>query len=201
MSPTDPAPRGPSTSRLQRRWRGTLALALVLCLPGAARADDGVGEYEVKAAFIFNIAKYAKWPAAAFSDASAPLVIGVLGKDPFGGTLDRIVQNRQIEGRRVVIRRGSSPGEMRGCHLVFIADTERDRIAGHCAVLENLGVLTVGDAPERVTAIVFYLDGSRLSFSVSLAALDRAQVQISAKLLKLAKEVTRQPGGATVRIE
>jgi hypothetical protein len=178
-----------------------LALALILSLPDPGRADDAVGEYEVKAAFIFNIAKYAKWPATAFSDANAPLVIGILGKDPFGGVLDRVVQIRQIEGRRVVIRRGTSAAEMRGCHLVFIADGERDRIASHCEVLENFGVLTVGDAPQRRTAIVFYLDGSRLSFSVWLPALDRAQVQISAKLLKLAKEVTRQPGSATARIE
>jgi hypothetical protein len=170
------------------------ALAFVWGQEGAcsANAEKVLPEYDVKAAFLFNVAKYVKWPPQAFPDGSAPLVIGVLGKDPFGPVLDRVVQNRQIERRTVILRRGTSPGDFRGAHLVFIAESERDRAAAVCAALEQMNILTVADSPaiQRWAAVTFRLEAGRLAFVVNLPAADRASVKISSKLLHLASDVT-----------
>ena len=176
--------------------------ALLLSPPGARGQGAAVPEYAVKAAFLLNIAKYATWPPPSFSDASAPVVIGILGDDPFGAVLDRVVSGRVINDRRVIVRRAKRAAELRGAHVVFVAASESDRAAGICATLAESGTLCVGDTESTaaLTAIHFSLESGRIVFSVNLAAVRRSNVAISSKLLQLAKTVTGKPVGERLRL-
>ncbi|MEO7319200.1 MAG: YfiR family protein, partial [Chthoniobacteraceae bacterium] len=174
----------------------TLA-ATLLSAPDARAQGAAVPEYSVKAAFLLNIAKYATWPPHSFLDASAPIVIGILGDDPFGVVLDRVVSGRVINDRRVIVRRAKRAAELRGAHVVFVAASESDRAAGICAGLAENGTLCVGDTESTaaLTAINFSLENGRIVFSVNLTAARRSNVVISSKLLHLAKTVTGKPVG------
>ena len=85
-------------------------------------------EYEVKAAFLYNFAKFIEWPDGAFADTSAPLVLGVLGADPFGIALKQTVQGKTIGGRSLVIQRSREIQHLEGCHLLFISSSEERRL-------------------------------------------------------------------------
>ena len=156
-----------------------------------------VPEYAAKAAFLLNIAKYATWPPSAFPDASAPIVIGIFGEDPFGSVLDRVVSGRVINDRRVTVRRSKRAADLRGAHVVFIAAPESERAAGLCASLVESGALCVGDTESAAsfTAITFSVESGRIAFTVNLAAARRSNVAISSKLLQLARNVTGRPVG------
>ena len=175
-------------------------LALMTTLLPAVQAlgaGTAVPEYAAKAAFLLNIAKYATWPPTAFADSSAPIVIGILGDDPFGSVLDRVVSGRVINDRRVTIRRSKRAAELRGAHVVFISALESDRAAGICASLAESGALCVGDTESAAsfTAITFSIESGRIAFTVNLAAARKSNVAISSKLLQLAKSVTGRPVG------
>lgn len=174
-----------------------LALLLLVVglglLPQRARAESVVlSEYAVKAALLFNIAKYADWPPAAFMQPGDPIVIGVLGDDPFGEVLDRVVRGRMVNGRPFVIRRAGGIAELKGAHLVFVGPAESHG-AQDCAVLESFHALTVGDTRSTAlfTALNFAVEGDKVVFTVDLTRAARAGVTISSKLLSLAKAVKR----------
>ena len=85
------------------------------------------GEYQVKAVFLFRFAQFVEWPPEAFSDAQAPIVIGVLGEDPFGGFLDEAVAGERVNRRPLEVRRYRRMDEIGGCHILFIAESEEAR--------------------------------------------------------------------------
>src|SRR5204863_1531726 len=82
---------------------------------------------KAKAAYLFNFAKYLEWPAATFKDAESPILIGVLGQDPFGGILEETISDRLIGKRKVQVRRGITLQEMKDCHVLYISTSERGR--------------------------------------------------------------------------
>ena len=91
--------------------RAALIAAALLALVGGARPRAGAAaptEYQVKAVFLFNFSQFVDWPPASFADGRSPLVIGVLGRDPFGATLDEIVRGETVNGRPLVVRRYES---------------------------------------------------------------------------------------------
>ena len=178
-----------------------LGVALLLMPAPPAQAEGAaVPEYAAKAAFLLNIAKYATWPPPAFADSSSSIVIGILGDDPFGANLERVVSGRIINDRRVIIRRSKRAAELRGAHVVFISASESDRAAGICASLAEGGSLCVGDTEgtANFTAITFTVESGRIAFSVNLAAARRSNVAISSKLLQLAKNVTGKAVGERI---
>ncbi len=148
---TSPTPPAGSLAILRRRVPAWLLLA-VLLLPSlaapTARAAAQPTEYQLKATLLFNLVKFTEWPKSAFTNAAAPLVIGILGDDPFGVTLDLVVQDESVRGRRLVVRRlqpGDSPAS---CHLLFLGRSEKDHLPDLWPSLRGRPVLTVGDLPE-----------------------------------------------------
>src|SRR5258708_34362438 len=87
----------------------------------AAAAMD---EYQVKAAFLYNFARFVEWPADVFHDPSDPFAICVLGQDPFGHALDDVVAGKKIEGRAFAVRRISAPRQAVGCRILFVSSSE-----------------------------------------------------------------------------
>src|SRR6185503_1902006 len=109
-----------------------------------AEAEKGSSEYELKAAFIYNFAKFVEWPVEAFPDKGAPIVVGVVGDDPFNGSLDSVV-GKSANGRQVAIRRLSASQDLRSCHMLFVSSSEWKRLGEIVASVDGASVLTVGE--------------------------------------------------------
>jgi hypothetical protein len=159
-------------------------------LPGATAS-----EYEVKAAFIFNFARFIEWPPGAFKDAADPFVIAVLGPDPFGRSLDETLAGKSVSGHPVSIRRVSQPEETRGAHIVFVGTSDRARVSALLSQVGQEGVLTVGEG-ERFAAqggiIGFLLRGRRVRFEINQRKAGEANLKVSSQLLKLATLVSSE---------
>jgi hypothetical protein len=185
----------PSIITLRYAARALACATLLLTGLSSARAAASatpLQEYSLKAALLFNLAKYTDWPARAFSNPDDPIVIGVLGEDPFGEILDRIVEGRLVNGRPILIQRSSGLAPLQGAHLVFVSASQ-PRAPQDCAALERAGILTVGDSSFTAphTAVHFAIEADRIIFSVDLSRTLGSGATISSKLLKLAKNVKR----------
>ena len=153
-------------------------------------------EYRLKAVFLFNFAQFVDWPPEAFPDSQAPLVIGVLGDDPFGGFLDETVRGEHLGGRPFEIRRSQSVDEIKPCLLLFISQSEGNRVEEILASLKHRPILTVSDGDGfagRGGMIQFVTDRNRIRLKINLRAAQGANLTISSKLLRVAEVV--QPTG------
>src|ERR1700730_6271018 len=121
-----------------------LMVGAFVCAIAAAQSDQP-GEYDVKAAFLFNFTKFVEWPENAFVDSHAPIVIGVIGDDPFGESLVSIVAGQKAQGRGIEIVKYPHGYNRRRCYLLFINASERQRRAPNLASLQEAGVLKVSD--------------------------------------------------------
>jgi hypothetical protein len=154
----------------------------------AAQATD----YEVKAAFLLNFTKFVDWPAGAFAGPAAPITICILGKDPFGQTLDEIVEGEAVNGRPLQVRRIEGPPARQACQVVYVGGGTNDlpRTLGSLGP----GVLTVGDG-ETFTRdggmIAFALVNRRVRFDVNLTAAENASIRLSSRLLSVARTVEK----------
>jgi hypothetical protein len=155
---------------------------------GWARAQARFTEYEVKAAFLYNFAKFVDWG----DDASDPLVLAVLGDDPFGATLERALRDRLVRGRPIRVRRAARAGAIGDADVVFVCASERGRLDGVLAALRERAVLTVGDFErfaQRGGMIEFISRENRVHFRINLGATRRAGVRLSSRLLAVAEVV------------
>jgi len=164
-----------------------------LPLMAEASAADRVEEYELKAAYLFNFAKFTEWPNNA---RSGPLQVCIVGRAPFGETLDKM-QNKTLGGRALLVRRNPTESELGQCHILFVCASENERATTLLHALRNRPVLTVGESEASLQdgmAINLSLEGERLTFEINLEALRRAQINLSSKVLRLARRVyTEQP--------
>ena len=159
---------------------------------GVSAAEPPALEYQVKAAFILNFAKFVEWPAQAFADAEAPLSIGIFGEDPFGEVLDQMSRDSKLNGRSVVIRRSRFLHELENCQILFFSRSEEASLVESLEALKGSSVLTVGESEnfaERSGVIGFVRQDNKVRFEINLASARRAQLKISSKLLSLASEV------------
>ncbi len=177
---------------MPRAWFVTAAVLLV-GTAGLAAQTVRASEYQVKAVFLFNFAQFVDWPAEGFPDSDTPLVIGVLGEDPFRGFLDQTVRDERLGGRPLQVRRYHSVDEIKTCHILFISGPEGDRPEGILAGLKNRPILTVSDADgfaERGGMIRFVTDRNRIRLQINLEAAEAAHLTISSKLLRVAEIIT-----------
>jgi hypothetical protein len=172
--------------------RRHIAALLALALAAGPLVAAGPTEYEVKAVFLFNFTQFVDWPASAFASPTSPLVIGVLGEDPFGQTLDEAVAGETVNGRPLAVRRYHAIDEIEDCHILFINPPTQRPLP---AVLESLrahNVLTVSDSREFARAggvIEFVTVDNKIRLQINLDAAKLANLTISSKLLKPARIV------------
>lgn len=180
---------------LYRMWRSrlyrgavTVALLLAVALPGKSAGRDDT-EYQLKAAFLLNFARFVEWPANAFESANSPLIIGILGQDPFGAVLDNIVAGKRVESRAIVVKRVPNVAEAARCHLLFISDSRRGDLPDILKRLDAKPVLTVSDM-DRFTEsggmIWLKRRQDMIRFDINLQAAEAAKLKISSRLFKLA---------------
>ena len=157
--------------------------------PGLAGQAGQAPEYQVKAVFLFNFAQFVDWPAAAFPEPGTPIVIGILGNDPFEGFLEQTIRGEQIRGRGFEVRRYHSLEEIKTCHILFISRPEGDRPEAILAGLRKSPILTVSDADgfaERGGMIRFVTDRNHIRLQINVDAAQAANLTISSKLLRVA---------------
>jgi YfiR/HmsC-like len=173
-----------------------LALAVVWTIAGARPAEGQAvraSAPEVQAVFLFHFAQFVDWPSDAFADPKAPLVIGILGKDPFGSFLDETVKGETVRGRSFRIERYKRLEDVRDCQILFISQSESKRIDGILANVKDRPILTVSNdvALDRHGGIIrFILDESKIRLSIDLEAAQAARLTFSSKLLRSAEIVS-----------
>ena len=149
-------------------------------------------EYQIKAACLLNFARFIQWPEATFAGPAAPIVVGVLGDDPFGEVLEQTFQGESVDGRLFVIKRSRQVEELKKCHMLFVSRSEKDRVPGILAALGTASVVTVGEIDgfaSRGGILNFYVEGGKTRFEINANAAKRNGLPISSQLLKRAKIV------------
>jgi hypothetical protein len=168
-----------------------LGLALLIIAPAQSTSAPAApaGEYQIKAAFLYNFAKFVEWPANKFSTTNSPVVIGVLGRDPFGADLDKTILDETVGGRPIVIKRFDRMEDIQGCHILFVSPAEKGRLVEIVREAEKASVLTVSETDnfaESGGIINFTKAGNKVRLEMNVNAARRSDLKISAKLLSLA---------------
>ncbi len=199
---TRPDRQAGDRARTRPRTRGAVAPRLALLILGLLvvglasdlRAQTIGKEYQLKAAFLFNFTRFVEWPAARLADQSGPIVIAVLGKNPFGEELERIARGRLVHDRSVQVRHIDSAADLHSAHIVFIAAGEEHRLA---APLQGLpGLLTVGESEtfrDLGGIIRFTVVREQVRFEINQSSGEQAGLRLSGQLLKLATVVRQDP--------
>ena len=176
-----------SISRPFTRGRSLLFTSWLVAVAASASnltpESQAVGrarEFDLKAAFLYRFVQFISWPEDAFTDASAPFVIGVLGDDPFGQSLDGILDGERVGTRSIVLQRFETLEQVKTCHLLYVSEEMRRAALDPERGLRRHGLLMVGDSgwfAERINLVINTKSGRE------------AGVVISSKLLHLAREV------------
>jgi hypothetical protein len=183
--------------RIRHVWRQTVALTLAALfsfagVPSGWAQAAPPSEYQLKAVFLFNFAKFIDWPPTSFRSPQSPFVVCILGPDPFGTGIDELFKGKTVDDRPVAIERFRNIAQVRQCHMVFVSRSESFHLADIIQALHGACVLLVGEADgfaEAGGTIQFALEDSHVHFLINPDAADRAGLKVSSKLLSLARVV------------
>ena len=173
-----------------RRLGFGLGLVALVALSAKAQAGS-VDEASVKAAYLYNFAKFVGWPEEA-GNPGTPLVIAVFGKDAFGAVLKQTVRGETVNGRVISVQSVNRIEDLRPCHILFFGSSNKKRLGEILRATEGAGILTVGETDEFIQlggVIVFVPEGNKIRFEINLGAARRNRLTISARLLRVAKGV------------
>lgn len=151
-------------------------------------------EYQVKAAYLANFAKFIEWPPGAISD-NSPIPVCVAGQDPFGPALDAAISGESVRGHPLVARRILDMRDLDGCRILFVPSNEA-LIESAVVSAERMPLLTVSDAPDflkRGGMIEFVFASNRVRFEINLAAAKTAGLNLGSELLRVATAVRNTP--------
>jgi len=180
-------------SRFAEVFRFVVTLLLMPALllfshPGGAQ-EAQPSEYQVKAAFIFNFAKFVEWPSTAFAKDNSPLIIGVLGENPFGGDLERFLRDKTVNDHPLTMRECRTVDEAKKCHILFISASEKRRLPEILKTLQGINVLTISETDgfiETGGIVNFVSEANKIRFQINADSARSAGLKISSKLLSLA---------------
>ncbi len=167
-----------------------ISLLLISSLFPSLAQINPARQYQVKAAFLYNFTQFVEWPASAFPEEGAPIVIGVIGEDPFGYYLDEVVAGEEINGHPLEIHRFDPNDEVVNCHILFINVMSKYKLKEVLQKTKGESILTVSDMPEFIQKggmIRFNMVNNKLRFQINPMASDSAELKISSKLLQLAE--------------
>ncbi|MFZ0661809.1 MAG: YfiR family protein [Acidobacteriaceae bacterium] len=158
-------------------------------------------EYNVEAAYLSNFGKFVRWPADTVAHASS-FDICILGKDPFRGTLDKLIANDKIDGKPIHKRIISQPSEAAGCAIIYITDSEAENLRKTVAALSVRRQLLVSGLPNFIRdggMIQFVFNGDRVRFAVNLDPASKSHLVLGSQLLRVAVSVIGKPQSEVVR--
>jgi len=170
-------------------------LAVLLCAVNwpFLKAQESAEEYAVKAAFLYNFARFTEWPAESFPEEDSPIIVCILGDDPFGGTID-FLKEKSIHGRPVLLKREKTLSNLKPCHVLFVSSSERSRLDQILGSTEDWSVLTISDIDEfahKGGSVGFVRQDNKMRFEVNPEATKEAGLRLSSRLLRLALVVNR----------
>jgi YfiR/HmsC-like len=180
-------------TRARKGWfPAALAMVALLGLLPGMPLTEPASKYQVKAAFLLNFTRFVEWPAAAFANRNAPFQICILGEDPFGDALDRVIEGESAGSRKLKVRRIQQPPSPKTCQVLFVSRAEKNVQQ----VVNGLGpgVLTVGETDGFLQAggmIAFVLEENRVRFDINYRAAVKASLTLSARLLGVARSVQK----------
>lgn len=178
------------------RWLVVLQMVLgAFSISGAEPLLD-LTEYRLKAPIIYNIAKYVEWPESAFANQNAPIILGILGKDPFGADLEDILLGQTLNGRKLILKRFTRVEDFTKCHILFISTSEENRLSEILKMIKGKPILTVGDMarfPERGGIVYLRMEALHVRFEINKSAATRASLKWKAQIFKYAKKIHTDP--------
>ena len=179
-------------SKRRKPLHGAVA---VLCLLGilfpATPSAEGIGESDVKAAFVLNFIRFVEWPAAAFHSPEDPIVLSIIGNDPIAASIETL-DGMKVSGRRLVVRRIPGLSAPERCHVLFVGASAKAELASVLGAVQRRPVLTIADFEGfagRGGTIGFIRRDNRVGFEINEESARKAGLEISAKLLYLGKIV------------
>jgi uncharacterized protein DUF4154 len=178
-----------------------LALLIVsgVGFPAKAALGDLSREYEIKSGLLFNLTRFVEWPPDAFASPSSPIVIGIIGRDPFGALLDKVVEGEVVNGRKVVIKRYDNIRAIERCHILFVSTSERGRVREILGAIKGRPILTVSDMEDFVRRLggmvrFFTNEQNKIRLRINLDEARAHRLTISARLLQVAETERRSEG-------
>jgi hypothetical protein len=181
-----------------RSLRFLVHVFIVLCflfLNYANCRGQSATEYEIKAAYLFNLLKFVEWPEVSPADAQTKWVIGIVGNSPIGDELTKLVESKNILGRELQVKTFQATDNLRVCNILFISDSEKKHLPAILAALRGSSVMTVADMEHFIDAggmVQFVVEDARVRISIDVGATGRARLKVSSKLLVLARAVTAE---------
>ncbi len=198
-----------SVALLQASARLVFALLIILALGGWSGGAEKTGairsagssatgaerEYQLKAAFLFNFIRYTTWPEKAFASDKEPIVLTIIGNDPFEEQIDALFKGKEVNGRAIVIRRSSEVPDKAETHVVFASSLKAAEWAKVQQLYHKRSTLVVGemlDVTKQGAQCNFYIEGGKVRFEINTDNLELAQLKMSSQLLKLARIVKNE---------
>ncbi len=169
-------------------------IALWLASVFPAKAQTGPTEYQLKAAFLYNFAKFIDWPLQSFPSEKSPFVIGVLGQNPFGNFLERTVTDKEVNGHPISVQAFKTVAEASKCHLLFICSSEKENIPEIIKTLAGISILTVSETGQFTDSggmVNFVEEAKKIRFQINEEAAKAVGLKMSSKLLSLALPSSR----------
>lgn len=160
---------------------------LLSSLPAKAQLPR---EYQLKAVFLYNFVQFTEWPTNAFADDKSPIVIGIVGADPFGPVLEQTIQDENVSGHPLVVQHYPHAADIKTCHMLFITQPEIRHLDEILKAIKDKPVLTVSDTDSSTTAgvmIRFILENNKVHFRINAPAARAANINLSSKLLRVAE--------------
>jgi uncharacterized protein DUF4154 len=182
----------PSSLRHDENWLFAGVLALALMGAGLRAQTARPLDYAVKAVYLLNFGRFTTWPTATGGPDANSFSLCILGRDPFGPTLDATVATELIDHKAVVTRRVSGAGDTAGCRILFVSASEDHQLKPILQAIDKASVLTVSDVPhfvERGGMIQFVMENNKVRFEINLAAAERVGLILSSELLRVAVSV------------
>jgi hypothetical protein len=145
-------------------------------------------EYQLKAVFLYNFTQFVEWPSNSFSSDQAPMIIGILGTDPFGSYLEETIAGEKINGHPLLVQHYNTIEEVGACQVLYINIADKQRREQIMTKLKGRNILTVSDAPdflEQGGMIRFFTRLGKIKLQVNLEETKTADLVISSKLLRL----------------
>jgi hypothetical protein len=182
-----------SAGRVAARWMIVVCGLFVFGIGSSSQAALPSQEYQIKAVFLFHFAQFVEWPPQGFADGQTPLVIGVLGEDPFGGFLEETVRGEKVNSRTLLVQHYRRVEEIQACHVLFIGQSEANRLDQILSYLKDRSILTVSDVEDfahRGGMIRFVMQQNKIRLKINVEAAKAANLTISSKLLRPADIVS-----------
>ena len=165
-----------------------LLFSLIFAIGFRCRAQPT--EYQIKAAFIYNFARFVEWPPEAFSNKNSPMIIGVLGENVFGDSLEQSINGKVINGHPLQFEVFNSAAQVTNCQVLFISASEKSRLSKILAQLQDRSILTVGEKADNFISdggmIYLLIVEDKVRFEINNEAAKKSGLIISSKLLRLA---------------